>query len=266
MWATIDAISKTIKPEEHIFDGAGQIKICYESTMIISQKSIIDASEYGNKKSTEFDKSRETKNKKLSISNEEEKVNMDENAIIMVKPGSYLGGDDDNSGRGGGIIWLESKNGDIINNGIIKSIGTNNNYSPGDVVIICKNGCFRNHGSIQCSKLVIVAKDVDINNKHGQIELEENDPKIYLDHAPKIDTVDDNALHFKYVSDFDKNGIVYSIATENGIKPWKNPAMSGDIRVQSSSLMHDSQPLSAIVGRDSVRCVTKPEKNSWDCH
>lgn len=37
----------------------------------------------------------------------------------------------------------------------------------------------------------------------------------------------------------------------------------GLIRVSSSSLMDDSTPLSAVVGRDTVRCVTRPLPQSW---
>jgi len=68
---------------------------------------------------------------------------------------------------------------------------------------------------------------------------------------------------FIYSYDFDKNGIVYAIATNFGSKQWANPGMAGKIGVHMSSIMHDSQPAYTILGRSSVRTVTKPEKNSW---
>jgi len=68
---------------------------------------------------------------------------------------------------------------------------------------------------------------------------------------------------FLYSFDFDKQGIVYAIATNFGAKQWANPGMSGKIGVHMSSIMHDSQPAYSILGRSSVRTVTKPEKNSW---
>jgi hypothetical protein len=37
------------------------------------------------------------------------------------------------------------------------------------------------------------------------------------------------------------------------------------VSVSASSLMPDSTPLSGAVGRDTVRCVTKPQPDSWMC-
>jgi len=68
---------------------------------------------------------------------------------------------------------------------------------------------------------------------------------------------------FIYQYDFDKNGIIYGIATDFGSSAWANPGISGKISVHFSSIMHDSQPPYSILGRSSVRTVTKPEKNSW---
>eukprot|EP01084_Bolivina_argentea_P100315 180137_1 len=77
------------------------------------------------------------------------------------------------------------------------------------------------------------------------------------------DDLSPDLMMFIYGYDFDKNGIVYNIATDFGQKPWTNPGLSKKINVHLSSIMHDSQPAYAILGRSSVRCVTKPEKNSW---
>jgi len=72
-----------------------------------------------------------------------------------------------------------------------------------------------------------------------------------------------DGMVFEYQSDLDKNGIVYYIGTSGGSQYWKNPGLTGLIRVYASSLMHDSAPATAVLGKEAVRCVTKPEKNSW---
>jgi len=68
---------------------------------------------------------------------------------------------------------------------------------------------------------------------------------------------------FTYSSDFDTNGIIYALATNNRTSPWVNPMDAGLLTVTASSVMDDSTSLAAVVGRDTVRCVTKPLPNSW---
>jgi hypothetical protein len=68
---------------------------------------------------------------------------------------------------------------------------------------------------------------------------------------------------FTYSSDFDKNGIIWALATCHGTRPWVNPMDAGLLRIHASSIMEDSAPLSSLVGRDLVRCVTKPIPHSW---
>lgn len=68
---------------------------------------------------------------------------------------------------------------------------------------------------------------------------------------------------FTYSSDFDRNGIIWALATRNSTAPWVNPLDAGLVRIHASSLMEDSAPLSAILARETVRCVTKPIPNSW---
>ena len=53
------------------------------------------------------------------------------------------------------------------------------------------------------------------------------------------------------------------MGTNKGSEGWVNPVQRGYIRVLSSSLAADSAPLTAVVGRDLVRCVTEPKRNSW---
>eukprot|EP01083_Nonionella_stella_P159539 520531_1 len=71
---------------------------------------------------------------------------------------------------------------------------------------------------------------------------------------------------FEYVSDFDTNGIIYWLGTRGDTQQWQNPAQmaySTPITVQSTPLMEDSQPISAICGRSLVRCVTQDKENAY---
>jgi hypothetical protein len=68
---------------------------------------------------------------------------------------------------------------------------------------------------------------------------------------------------FVYGSDFDENGLMFYLGTCGKTAPYTNPAAAGFVRVTSSGLMGDSMPLSSAVGRETVRCVTTPVRNSW---
>ncbi len=74
-----------------------------------------------------------------------------------------------------------------------------------------------------------------------------------------------NSLEFRYTSDFDGNGIVHYLGTQYGTQSWRNPDTAGLMNVTASSVAPDSQPLSCAVGNAVVRCVTKPEPDSWIC-
>lgn len=68
---------------------------------------------------------------------------------------------------------------------------------------------------------------------------------------------------FVYQEDFDGNGIVSFLATSGGRELYLNPAVRGRLGVTSSSIMSDSMPATAAVGNETVRCVTKPLRDSW---
>ena len=72
-----------------------------------------------------------------------------------------------------------------------------------------------------------------------------------------------NTNTFDYVHDFDANGIVHFLATKCNTQQWKNPAQLGTLSVRTSGLMEDSHPAHCIVGKQTVRCVTKPLKHAW---
>ena len=73
----------------------------------------------------------------------------------------------------------------------------------------------------------------------------------------------DGSMRFKYVSDFDENGVMHFLATRGNTKEWKNPCLGDIIHITTSGLMMDSEPPAAAVGREVVRCVTQPVRNSW---
>jgi len=68
---------------------------------------------------------------------------------------------------------------------------------------------------------------------------------------------------FEYLNDFDTNGILYWLGTRGGSTGWTNPAESGLVSVTSSEVLDNSKPISAICGRDLVRCVTKEKVNAF---
>lgn len=67
-------------------------------------------------------------------------------------------------------------------------------------------------------------------------------------------------LEMVYESDLDTNGVMYHLGTLGGTE-FCNPAESGLIEVRYASLQNSSSPASAVVGRQAVRCVSKPHAN-----
>lgn len=80
--------------------------------------------------------------------------------------------------------------------------------------------------------------------------------------APQLDALM-RVEQFPYKADFDGGGIVHHLGTAGGTRPFRNPAEAGDLAVTASSLNHDSEPASAIVGDQVVRCSTKPQQDAW---
>jgi hypothetical protein len=68
-----------------------------------------------------------------------------------------------------------------------------------------------------------------------------------------------------YQSDFDTNGVFYHIGSAGKTQPWKNPGEVGAVQCYCSELATDppSQPAYAIVGRETVRCVSAAKPNMW---
>eukprot|EP01083_Nonionella_stella_P224105 798025_1 len=70
-------------------------------------------------------------------------------------------------------------------------------------------------------------------------------------------------IEMRYQYDLDEHGVFFNLGSDGGSRPWENPAKRGLCHVLCSSLMQDSVPAEAIVGREMVRCVTKPEHGAW---
>jgi len=94
-------------------------------------------------------------------------------------------------------------------------------------------------------------------------KLKENEAAVKAKLAVVKEVLSKQPRTFHYRSDLDENGVMYYLGTCGRTQPYQNPAEAGFVRVISSGLMGDSAPLSAAVGRELVRCVTTPVKNSW---
>ena len=69
---------------------------------------------------------------------------------------------------------------------------------------------------------------------------------------------------FSYHEDFDKNGVLFGLATSFGTKPWANPVESEKVCVKRSS---ESEGHTAQIANHTIlgnrSCCTGDEKNSW---
>ena len=70
---------------------------------------------------------------------------------------------------------------------------------------------------------------------------------------------------FVHKHPLDENGILFFFGSKGTRDPNKyvNPAKLGMVIVNTSEMMPDSQPYSAFIGRQCVRCVTKPSASCW---
>lgn len=72
-----------------------------------------------------------------------------------------------------------------------------------------------------------------------------------------------DGLEFQFDHEFDESGILYFLGTSGRTTKYMNPCDSGFVAVSCSGMMADSAPLSSIVGRELVRCVSKPIRNAY---
>jgi hypothetical protein len=108
-------------------------------------------------------------------------------------------------------------------------------------------------------------KQVEAKNKAAAAKAKEDEERMRqaLEHVKNVLKQHPGGLDFVHREDFDENGLFYYLGTLGKTRPWANPADGGFVRVNSSGMMNDSAPLAAIVGREVVRCVTKPVRNAW---
>ena len=73
-----------------------------------------------------------------------------------------------------------------------------------------------------------------------------------------------NTKEYIYQSDFDTNGIIYDLGTNDENKEWQNPYQLGLVELKSTGMFHDSKPIDNLIGRVSgVRCLLDAKENAW---
>eukprot|EP01083_Nonionella_stella_P187198 687292_1 len=68
---------------------------------------------------------------------------------------------------------------------------------------------------------------------------------------------------FEYSSDFDRNGIIYFLGSDDGKSDWQNPSEKGIIEIQSTPLGNGSKSIHHFVGREAVHCLAQSKINAW---
>lgn len=69
------------------------------------------------------------------------------------------------------------------------------------------------------------------------------------------------SITFEHKSDFDNNGLLYYLSTNRGTSEWKNPSLTGSIKVSSSSI--EKGKLHNIVDINPNECWTMQIPSSW---
>lgn len=100
------------------------------------------------------------------------------------------------------------------------------------------------------------SSSTDLSNNSNSVNADFLRIELGRHHAGKV---------FAYTSDFDTNGVMYYLGSRGKTQAFSNPCLAGLVAVTCSGLANDSEPVSAAVGREAVRCVSKPVKNSWFC-
>lgn len=78
-----------------------------------------------------------------------------------------------------------------------------------------------------------------------------------------IKMLNKDGLSLKFERENDSNGVLYFLGTQMGQKNWMNPAEQNLIKIYPSSLAPNSEPATAVAGREAVRCVTRNIPNSF---
>jgi hypothetical protein len=67
---------------------------------------------------------------------------------------------------------------------------------------------------------------------------------------------------FEYQSDFDENGLLYYIGTNGGKEEWKNPIVTGKIKIEISHDKMYSQEMRKEVSIEKEKKKKKKKKNT----
>jgi len=95
-------------------------------------------------------------------------------------------------------------------------------------------------------------------------EKAENEAKARMKNLMKFMDDIPNPSVYELAEPMDTNGILYFFGTSGRVKPWRNPAEAVMVIVSGSQLMKDSAPITSMVGRELVRCVTiQDQSNPW---
>ncbi|ETO36723.1 hypothetical protein RFI_00341, partial [Reticulomyxa filosa] len=157
--------------------------------------------------------------------------------------------------RGQAFTWALHDYGCAFRRFRIKQTGPNNN----------------NHYFLACSGFEVYgtlyketdSSDIEENFMKAFNEQQKMKKLSLVKFCQMMDNGQQGVYHFTYDQDFDDNGILWYLATRGGQKEWENPALSDEVALAASSLVKDSDPLHFLVGRDTVRLVTKAEDNAW---
>lgn len=87
------------------------------------------------------------------------------------------------------------------------------------------------------------------------------DTKYKREEVPKRLQRREVGICFEYKYDFDKNGVIYYLATGFDKTEWKNPSLTGSIKVSSSSI--EKGKVHNIVDLTPKECWTKEIPSSW---
>ncbi|ETO06396.1 hypothetical protein RFI_31000, partial [Reticulomyxa filosa] len=71
------------------------------------------------------------------------------------------------------------------------------------------------------------------------------------------------SLSFEYSYDFNTNDVCNWLDTDKWGDTWQNPVLCGDIHVLYSSIALDSKHAHCMIGRELIRFVKEPKKQSW---
>ena len=102
-----------------------------------------------------------------------------------------------------------------------------------------------------------------LENEKARLKVEqENKARLAKLMGPFMNLVK-SGKKFVHKHPMDENGILYFFGTFGKRKAYQNPAKLGMVIVNTSEMMPDSAQCGAFIGRQCVRCVTKPSASCW---